>query len=333
MNDHVPHCPAQCSAAAADIVALGEILIDYTPLPDSDAGMAVFEQNPGGAPANVLACAAKLGRRTAFIGKVGDDLQGRFLAQTLQHIGVDTRALLVDPRYFTTLAFVKLSETGERSFSFARKPGADTQITPAELDRELISTCGIFHFGSLSLTDEPVRSATEAAVKLAKASGAIIAYDPNYRPLLWESRGQAMEQMRRPLSSVDLLKVSDDEISLLTGTEDLLESSRQLVARGIRCVAVTISSQGALLAAREGTVMVSGFPTHAVDTTGAGDSFWGGFLTCVSESGKPLSDLTLSDFQRFARFGNAVASLCVEKRGAIPAMPTRQEVLERMGES
>ena len=273
------------------------------------------------------------GEKTAFIGKVGDDLQGRFLTQTLQRIGVDTRALLVDPRYFTTLAFVKLSETGERSFSFARKPGADTQITPAELDRDLISTCGIFHFGSLSLTDEPVRSATEAAVKLAKASGAIIAYDPNYRPLLWESRDQAMEQMRRPLSSVDLLKVSDDEVSLLTGTDDLLESARQLVARGIRCVAVTISSQGALLAAPEGTVMVPGFATRAVDTTGAGDSFWGGFLTCVSESGKPLSALTLSDFQRFARFGNAVASLCVEKRGAIPAMPTRQEVLERMGAS
>ena len=331
MNDHVPHCPAQQSAKAADIVALGEILIDYTPLPDSDAGMAVFEQNPGGAPANVLACAAKLGRRTAFVGKVGDDLQGRFLAQTLQRIGVDTRALLVDPRYFTTLAFVKLSETGERSFSFARKPGADTQITPEELDRDLIANCGIFHFGSLSLTDEPVRSATEAAVKLAKASGAIIAYDPNYRPLLWESRDQAMEQMRRPLSTVDLLKVSDDEIALLTGVDVLAQSARLLVDRGIRCVAVTISSEGALLATREGTVMVPGFPTRPVDTTGAGDSFWGGFLTCVSESGKPLSELTMSDFQRFAHFGNAVASLCVEKRGAIPAMPARQEVLARMG--
>ena len=147
MNDHVPHCPAQQSAKAADIVALGEILIDYTPLPDSDAGMAVFEQNPGGAPANVLACAAKLGRRTAFVGKVGDDLQGRFLAQTLQRIGVDTRALLVDPRYFTTLAFVKLSETGERSFSFARKPGADTQITPEELDdlEDVAALQGIAH--------------------------------------------------------------------------------------------------------------------------------------------------------------------------------------------
>ena len=243
MNDHVPHCPAQQSAKAADIGALGEILLDYTPLPASDSGMAVFEQNPGGAPANVLACAAKLGRRTAFVGKVGDDLQGRFLAQTLQRIGVDTRALLVDPRYFTTLAFVKLSETGERSFSFARKPGADTQITPEELDRDLIANCGIFHFGSLSLTDEPVRSATEAAVKLAKASGAIIAYDPNYRPLLWESRDQAMEQMRRPLSTVDLLKVSDDEIALLTGVDDLAQSARLLVDRGIRCVAVTISSE------------------------------------------------------------------------------------------
>lgn len=314
-----------------DITALGEILIDYTPLPDSDAGMAVFEQNPGGAPANVLACAARLGRRTAFIGKVGDDLQGRFLVETLDRIGVDTSSLLVDGRFFTTLAFVKLTETGERSFSFARKPGADTQIAPEELDRELLTHTGILHFGSLSLTAEPARSATWEAVRLAREAGAVIAYDPNYRPLLWESREQAMEQMRRPIPQVDLLKVSDDEIELLTDTDDCARGAEQLVARGVRCVAVTIGSQGTLVVTREGAAMVDAYRTKAVDTTGAGDSFWGGFLTCLSERGKPLDQVTFREFQDFARFGNAVASLCVEKRGAIPAMPARQEVLARMG--
>lgn len=312
------------------ITALGEILIDYTPLPDSDAGMAVFEQNPGGAPANVLACAARLGRKTAFIGKVGDDIQGRFLADTLKETGIDTRALLVDGRYYTTLAFVKLTERGERSFSFARKPGADVCLSSGELDRELIAHSGIFHFGSLSLTDEPARSATMEAVLLARRSGAIIAYDPNYRPLLWSSRAAAMEQMRAPLPLVDLLKVSDDEVEHLTDCANPREGAEALVRQGLRCVVVTIGNQGALVATKDGSVMVPGFPTRAVDTTGAGDSFWGGFLTRVSESGKPLDQMTFQDFQSFARFGNAAASLCVEKRGAMPAMPSREDVLRRM---
>lgn len=320
----------QVTDKSLDIVALGEILIDYTPLPDSDAGMSVFEQNPGGAPANVLACAAKLGRRTAFLGKVGDDLQGRFLADTLNRLGVCTDGLRIDPRYFTTLAFVKLSAQGERNFSFARKPGADTQLTPEELDKNALSHCRVFHFGSLSLTDEPARSATEAAIQLAKSAGAMIAYDPNYRPLLWHSEAQAMAQMRHPLSQVDLLKVSDDEIGLLTGLSDHLESARQLIAQGIRCVAVTISSQGTLVVAKDGAQMVPAFSTTPVDTTGAGDSFWGGFLSQVCEREKPLDALTLADYCSFARFGNAVASLCVEKRGAIPALPTRDEALARL---
>ena len=315
------------------IAALGEILIDYTPLPDSDAGMSVFEQNPGGAPANVLACAARLGRRTAFIGKVGDDIQGRFLADTLRRTGIDTRALRVDKTAFTTLAFVKLDERGERSFSFARKPGADTQLTSAELDRELIAGCGILHFGSLSLTDEPARSATLEAVQLARRSGAIIAYDPNYRPLLWPDRATAMRQMQAPLPLVDLLKVSDDEIVLLTDCSGPEDGARRLIEQGLRCVVVTIGSSGALVATREGCAMVPGFPAKVVDTNGAGDSFWGGFLTRISESGKKLDQITFEDFQSFARFGNAAASLCVEKRGAMPAMPDRAAVLRRIAES
>jgi len=312
------------------ITALGEILIDYTPLPDSDAGMSVFEQNPGGAPANVLTCAAKLGRRTAFIGKVGDDIQGRFLVDTLKKTGIDTRALRVDGRYFTTLAFVKLAENGERSFSFARKPGADTQLSSEELDQELISHSDILHFGSLSLTDEPARGATMEAVRLARQSGAMIAYDPNYRPLLWANKEEAMEQMRSPLPLVDFLKVSDDEVELLTDCADPRVGAEKLVKLGLRCAVVTIGNQGALVSTKDGSVMVPGFPTKAVDTTGAGDSFWGGFLTRISESGKTLDQLTFQDFQSCARFGNAAASLCVEKRGAMPAMPSRENVLRRM---
>jgi fructokinase len=313
-----------------EIVALGEILIDYTPLPDSDAGMAVFEQNPGGAPANVLTCAARLGRRTAFIGKVGDDIPGRFLVKTLRESGIDTRGVRIDSQYFTTLAFVKLSESGERSFSFARKPGADTMLSAEELDQELITGCGILHFGSLSLTDEPARTATMTAVRQAKRSGAIIAYDPNYRPLLWRSREEAMSQMRAPLPLVDLVKVSDDEIGLLADCDDPEQGARQLVAQGVHCVVVTIGSKGALVTTKNGAVMIPGFPVKAVDTTGAGDSFWGGFLTCVSESGKKLPELTFEDYQAYTRFGNAAASLCVQKRGAMPAMPLREDVLRRM---
>lgn len=312
------------------ITALGEILIDYTPMPASNAGMAVFEQNPGGAPANMLACAARLGRKTAFIGKVGDDMQGRFLAETLRKTGIDTRALHVDGRYYTTLAFVELDGRGERSFSFARKPGADTQLAPEELDSALLAGTEIFHFGSLSLTEEPARAATFAAVRQARQAGAIIAYDPNYRPLLWDGPEAAMAQMQAPLPLVDLLKVSDDELPYLAGTTDCRQGAAELVARGVRCVVVTIGREGALVCTAQGAVMAAGFPACVVDTTGAGDSFWGGFLTCVSESGKPLDDLTLQDFQRFARFGNAAASLCVEKRGAMPAMPDRDAVLARL---
>lgn len=312
------------------IAALGEILIDYTPLPDSEAGMPVFEQNPGGAPANVLACAARLGRSTALIGKVGDDMQGKFLLKRLEENRIDISGVRIDGRYFTTLAFIQLSETGERSFAFARKPGADTQLSPDELNRELLRSSGILHFGSLSLTDEPARSATMEAVREAKGAGAVIAYDPNYRPLLWECDRTAAQYMRMPLRDVDLLKVSDDELPLLTDTEDCCRGARRLLEEGIRCVTVTRGNEGTLVATREGTAQVPAFSARTVDTTGAGDSFWGGFLTCVSESGRPVDQLTLEDFQKFARFGNAVASLCVEKRGAMPAMPSRAEVAERL---
>ena len=310
-----------------DITALGEILIDYTPMPKSPAGMQVFEQNPGGAPANVLACAAKLGRKTAFIGKIGCDMQGEFLRQTLVDAGIDDRGVVSDPNYFTTLAFVSLSPSGERSFAFARKPGADTQLRADELDVELLGQTAILHVGSLSLTDEPARSTTLRAIEAAKAAGAVISYDPNYRPLLWASEEAAIEQMRSILSSVDIIKISDEETALLTGEAAPEAAAKKLLGQGIPVVMVTLGAHGALVATREGIETVPGFQSDAVDTTGAGDSFWGGVLTCLSESGKRPGELTLAEATRFARFGNAVAALCVRKRGAIPAMPAREDVL------
>lgn len=171
-----------------DIVALGELLIDFTEAGHSQGGRKLFEQNPGGAPANLLTVASHFGYRTSFIGKVGNDMHGKFLKRTLQTEGINTDAIVEDPDYFTTLAFVEIGENGERNFSFARKPGADTQLKKEELDQTLISGCRIFHFGSLSLTDEPAESATIEAVKMAKAAGVLISYDPNYRPSLWKSK-------------------------------------------------------------------------------------------------------------------------------------------------
>lgn len=310
-----------------DIAALGEILIDYTPMPKSPAGMQVFEQNPGGAPANVLACAARLGRETAFIGKIGCDMQGEFLRQTLIDAGIDDRGVISDPDYFTTLAFVSLSPSGERSFAFARKPGADTRLRADELDGELLGQTAILHVGSLSLTDEPARTATLRAIETAKAAGAVISYDPNYRPLLWASEEAAIEQMRSILSSVDLIKISDEETALLTGEAAPEAAAQKLLGQGIPVVMVTLGAKGALVATRAGMETVPGFKSEAVDTTGAGDSFWGGVLTCLSESGKRPEELTLAEVAAFARFGNAVAALCVRKRGAIPAMPAREDVL------
>ena len=177
-----------------DIVALGELLIDFTEAGHSQGGRKLFEQNPGGAPANLLTVASHFGYRTSFIGKVGNDMHGKFLKRTLQTEGINTDAIVEDPDYFTTLAFVEIGENGERNFSFARKPGADTQLKKEELDQMLISGCRIFHFGSLSLTDEPAESATIEAVKMAKAVGVLISYDPNYRPSLWKNKECAVKK-------------------------------------------------------------------------------------------------------------------------------------------
>lgn len=312
------------------IVALGETLIDFTPSGSSEAGMRLFEQNPGGAPANALAVFAKMGEKAAFIGKVGNDMHGQFLKETMEKAGIDTRGLVMAEDVFTTLAFVSLNEQGERTFSFARKPGADTCLCQEEVDVELIKQSEIFHIGSLSLTDEPCRTATFYALEKAKEAGAIVSYDPNYRALLWESKEQAIAGMRSPLDYVDVMKLSDEETALLTGEEDPEKAAEILLQKGISIVAVTLGKDGAYVRTKEGGAYVSGFESKVVDTTGAGDSFWGGFLYQLSQSKKAPEEVTLEEAKAFARFGNAVASLCVEKRGGIPAIPDMEQIKERM---
>jgi fructokinase len=274
----------------------------------------------------VLAAAAKFGHHTAFIGKVGNDMHGLFLKQTLKNAGIDTTGLIMAEDVFTTLAFVALSPSGERTFSFARKPGADTQLCAGDVNEEMMKNTKIQHIGSLSLTDEPARSATYHAVSLAKKSGAYISYDPNYRATLWPDTDTARVQMRAMLPHIDMIKLSDDEAELLTDVSDPTEAALLLHRMGISCVAVTLGKSGALVCVKGETTVVPGYFVPAVDTTGAGDAFWGGFLHKLLQSGKTPSTMTLTDAAAFARWGNATAALCIKKRGAIPAMPSADEV-------
>lgn len=261
-----------------DVTAMGEVLIDFTPCGLSEGGRNVFEQNPGGAPANVLVALSRLGYRTAFIGKVGDDMHGRLLEDTLKENKVDVSGLCIDPAYFTTLAFVQLKD-GERDFSFARKPGADTQIRPDEVNLDVLNQSFIFHFGSLSLTDEPARSATLFAVEHAKKAGAVISYDPNYRAPLWPNEETARRTMRSVVPYVDIMKISDEETELLTDVSDPYEAAGVLLDQGVKCVVVTLGAEGAMLRTKEFTVKEPTRAARVVDTTGAGDSFWGGLLS------------------------------------------------------
>ena len=312
------------------ITALGEALIDFTPSSTSEAGMRLFEQNPGGAPANALAVFAKFGEKAAFIGKVGNDMHGLFLKETMENAGIDTKGLVVADDVFTTLAFVSLNDKGEREFSFARKPGADTCLTEDEVNTDILKNTEIFHVGSLSLTDEPSRSATFFALKKAKEFGKIISYDPNYRALLWECKEKAIEGMRSVLDYVDVMKLSDEETMLLTDIEEPQAAAKALLEKGISIVAVTLGADGAYICTKEGGALVPGFASNVADTTGAGDSFWGGFLYQLSKSGKRPREVSLTEAKEFARFGNAVASLCVEKRGGIPAIPMMEQVIKRL---
>ncbi len=312
-----------------DAIALGELLIDFTYSGMSKDGQKLFEQNPGGAPANMLAVLNNCGKKTAFIGKVGDDMHGEFMKTTLENAGIDTAGVITNPNVFTTLAFVDINEAGERNFSFARKPGADTMLTEEEVSTDLLKQCKIFHFGSLSLTSEPSKSATWYAIQKAKEYGCIVTYDPNYRASLWNSKEEAISEMKSVISCANIMKISDEETELLTGESNIENAAQKILEQGVLLVVVTLGKDGAYVCNHEGGMYVKGYKSNAVDTTGAGDSFFGGFLTKFLESEKKVEDISVAEAADFALFGNAVASLCVEKRGGIPAIPTYEEAVKR----
>lgn len=299
-----------------ELVCLGELLIDFTPAGTSAGGMALYERNPGGAPANVAVAATRLGLSAAFIGKVGADLHGRFLKGILEKEGVDCRGLIPDPDSPTTLAFVELLPGGERDFAFHRKGCGDTRLRSEELPEDLIREAKILHIGTLSLTDEPACSATLRAVELAREAGAAVSCDVNYRAPLWEAEGEFRAACAELLPRVDWLKVSEEEAALLTGERDPAAAAEALRKRyPLKHLAVTLGEKGAIL---DGTLLPA-FPAKAVDSTGAGDSFWGAYLFAL-----------LRDLPEPGRFACAAAACCVGKRGAIPAMPDLAAVRERL---
>lgn len=313
--------------ARFDVVALGELLVDFTQSGLSPQGNPLYEANPGGAPANVLAMLRKLGRSCAFIGKVGRDRFGDLLAETLRDVGIDTRALRRDEEVHTTLAMVSTLAGGDREFSFYRDPGADIRLKEEELDLDLIRQCRIFHFGSLSLTDEPCRSATLAAVSAAKDAGCLISFDPNLREPLWKSREEARAQIAWGLSQCDILKIADNELEFMTGETDFDRGAAILRRRypNIRLLNVTAGAEGSHayyggLRAFEPACRLGG----VIETTGAGDTFCANALNFVLEHG--LEGLTEADLHEMLRFANTAAYLVTTKKGAIRSMPERKQV-------
>lgn len=309
-----------------DLVSMGELLVDFTESGYSQNGKRLFEQNPGGAVANVVCAAARLGLNTAFLGKVGNDSHGRFLAVTLAEEGVDTSGLVFTDEVFTTLAFVSLLKNGEREFSFARKPGADTCIRASELKTEVLTACKVLHVGSLSMTDEPAREATLHGVQIAKKAGARISYDPNYRAPLWKSEAEARQYMRSLLPYADVVKLSEVEAELLTGYSDPEKALDVLLEKGAAIAVVTLGEKGAMFGIERIRSLIPAFPAEqVVDTTGAGDAFWGAFLYCFIKE-VPLTQQNAKQLTEYIRFANAAAMLCLGKRGGIPSLPTLPQI-------
>lgn len=310
-----------------DVVALGELLIDFTENGTSAQGNPVFEANPGGAPCNVLAMLRKLDRCCAFVGKVGNDMFGQQLKAVAEEAGIDMSGLRMDDTVHTTLAFVKTYEDGDRDFSFYRDPGADMMLTEDELPMDMIRDTRIFHFGTLSMTHEGVRQATRAAVLAAKQAGAIISFDPNLRPPLWDSLNEARAQMLWGLSQADVVKIADNEIEFLTDTSDYDKGARLLRERfpGIRLLNVTAGANGSYAFCGDRKTFVPSFLLGGtIETTGAGDTFCASVLDFVLAHG--TDGLSKDDLKAMLRFANAAAYLVTTRRGAIRSMPQRQQV-------
>lgn len=309
-----------------DVTALGELLIDFTENGKSGQGNPLFEANPGGAPCNVLAMLSKLGHKTAFIGKVGKDFFGEQLKEAITEVGIDDSFLLMDEQVHTTLALVHTYPDGDRDFSFYRDPGADMMLIEEEIPEELICNSRIFHFGTLSMTHDGVRKATQKAIRIAEESGAIVSFDPNLRPPLWNSLEEAKEQVFYGLAHCQILKISDNEIQWLTGEEDYSKGVEWINSRyHIPLVLVSMGKEGSRAYYKGNMVEAKPFLREdTIETTGAGDTFCGCVLHYVAEHG--LDGLCTVDLEEMLLFANCAASLVTTKKGALRVMPSREEI-------
>lgn len=309
-----------------DVVALGELLIDFTQNGLSGQGNALFEANPGGAPCNVLAMLNRLGKKTSFIGKVGNDQFGLMLKATLEELGIGTENLLLDDVVHTTLALVHTFPNGDRDFSFYRNPGADMMLRSDEVNTDLIANTKIFHFGTLSMTHEGVREATKKALDVAKENGCLISFDPNLRPPLWDSLDNAKEQVLYGLQYADILKISDNEIQWFTGEEDFTEGVKKLrQIRDIPLILVSMGPDGSRAYYKDLIVDVKPFlRPDTIETTGAGDTFGANVLNYVLDHG--LDNLTEENLKEMLTFANAAASIITTRKGALRVMPEVAEI-------
>jgi fructokinase len=310
-----------------DVIALGELLIDFAPHAVNESGYPVLSANPGGAPGNFLAALTRYGYKTALIGKVGDDAFGRLLIGTMKNTGIETRGILMDPGVFTTLAFVSLDASGNRDFSFARKPGADTCLRADEIDESLIADAKVLHFGTLSLTNEPAASATRKAIELAKAHGLLISLDPNLRKPLWRREDEAKAAVEWSLRQADIVKISDEEIAWLWGISPEEGAQKLLNEYGASLVYATLGPKGCHAATRYVSADVSSPKgIRVVDTTGAGDIFGGSAMSQFLRFNKPAAALTKTELTQIITFACTAASLSTQKHGGITSVPDPDEI-------
>lgn len=313
-----------------DITAIGEILIDLTQIRTDEHGVPLFAANPGGAPANVAVAASRLGASTAFIGKTGSDGFGSYLRSVLERDHVDCSGLRTGDLP-TTMAIVSVDGAGERSFRFVR--GADCELSPDEIDEKTVCRSRFLHFGSVSLSCGSARDGTIFAAQSARQSGVLVSYDPNYRPPLWRSEAEAVEWMRAPLPLVDLIKLSEEELPLLTGVSDLEDGTRRLEEQGVKLILVTLGSDGVFCRWQGHGWHQPGIPVKVADTNGAGDTFLGAVLSrlCRREV-EPLDGLTCAELKDILAFANRAAAFTCSRSGAIPAMPTLTELFDEKGD-
>lgn len=311
-----------------DVTAIGELLIDFAWLHSDSLGYPTMAAHPGGAPANFLATLQKLGKRTALISKVGDDVFGKMLIDTMKHMGTETSGIKTSSDVFTTLTFVTFDSSGNRDFFFSRKPGADTQLSSKDLDLGLLESCRVLHFGSLSLTADPAKSATYEAIRYAKKNNKLISYDPNFRKSLWDNLDIAKEQILWGLSQSDIVKISDEECKFLFGNISFeLAAQKILKEYGVKLVYITLGKNGCVAATNRVFVNTSGFPElNTIDTTGAGDIFAGAAMCRVLSLEKDIEDLSSEDLLEIIRFACACASLSTTRPGGISSIPNEEEI-------